>query len=992
MKTGKSMNYQILPILFITIGTAAWSKLIQLRQLMDIGINLRPIKVLHFDTDGTRNFPHLAAPFDPEKNEANWGANSFIHIPLPNRDFVRSINNGLRPGFDNIHPTAFDTVGEGVVGVGGNVLLASAITNAHYSKIRGAIRRVLKEITSIKNELSTADTSLNIHEIAGCLGGTRGALENIHDIIVDEAHKMGISVSFNRIMLFPGVHLAKDPENSLANSAAWIREFSARASGRYIYLSYGKNGEPTIKTAPVVPTWVISDTNNAPGTASTISTKELFSSVAHYLHLQLTTPLESRLDQMLVDFQGKSLKTNKFGEGRVAQSIGVSHITFNREYVAQSIIKKSVQRTLEHWLRSANSEEIIQNIENFVRDRRLREGADFSELSSALSSNKEVNHVSRFRHLFNQSLENFSEIELLEKAPEISKMTQTQTMATAQTHMEESRFEFVGKIGYEIEHHTEHSIWAPELGISAALAWLTEGKRITSHMAVMATKNKKAHEQLISLEENTRTIEEEDIPNFLNMKWVVRLFKLKSIQEKIRHYIELVQQLGILRLKNIAQTQAAQTLEEISEAFESQLTQVTQVREELTSTVATVKDELKKIKQSDQAFINPKGIALDGDLEELYSRILFQIGNENYELAEIETRFANELLIELKTHHNLFELCKNPGQLKAELEQLISKRIRPHVETLHVQTELIRRYNDKQLETFFRERDRESHEFLPLDGCVEYDNTLHVVRLVCGDRLHGSHLTEMINQVAYDRADGNARYEFIDTGNPERLTLIQLRLCVPPSSIASYKVCRDTYEQVRKEMTYESMYTDLVGSFLPEPGVVATFHDAQVALVKALAINILQLDKSNGVPALKFCQYTKQLESVTSSLEVFKQFNTRVEITTRFWCEWRLHSPAPIRKKIQRLKALILNIAQNPTTIEKIVSSLISKEALQTVLEELEFYDRNTNPLACLWYQNKSLEHDNNHNPSGSWDSLTHITTQVAGEEQSVVRQLTTSN
>ena len=954
MQIIRPVDYRIIPTIIIAVGTAFGGIFKQVRQLMHGITNLKQIGVIHLDTDGTRNFPHLATPFGSEQNNVDWGPNSFVHIRPPSRDFIDSINDGLRAGFENIPPTVFDTIiGEEGVGVGGIVILASATAKLHSNKCRGAIRRVFNRITNTRNEFNTnVDNPLVVHEVAGCLGGTWGTLDHIHEIIVDEAHRMSVTVSFQRTMLYPGVHLAKDPDGSLANAAAWTKEFSARASGRYVYLSHGNNGKVDLKTAPVMPTWIVSDTNNAPGKASTIETKALFSLMAHWFCLLLTTSFGRRLDQTMVDFRDNSLQTNARGERRVAQSIGFSHITLHRERVAQFVVKKSIHSTLEHWQSPANHEEVVQSTERFVRNQRLREGAGFSELSSVLRSDRNVDHVSRFRNLLEQNLGNYSGIELLHNALNISQVTQTQTITTAQTQMRAKRRALVEQVNNELDNQINRSIWNPELGVSATLDWIAEGKRIFNHMAGVAEDDHSVDEKLTRREEEVRTMEAEAIPRFLSMGWFRQWINRGSIQELGKRYIRAIRDLGSLRLEDMAKKQAIQVLEDIGEAFEARLMQVNRVMEELTSIIAIVNDEQDHLQQSDQTFINPKGIALDDNLEEIYGRVLSRPGDEERELVDIETRFAGELLLELESHHNLFELCKTPGQVQTELKQIIIERIRPQLQTLHVQTELLHRYEtDEQLQQFFRERDREAFESITFDGCVSHDNPENVLRFFCGDSRRGSELVDILNQTAYVRANGNSQYEFVDTGNPEQLILIQIRLCVPPSSIGLYRVCRETYEQVRAEMTFESMHTDLVGPFLPEPGIVATAHDSRVALTKALAIDSLKLTTSNGSPAITFHRLAGEREPVTSDLAVFQRFNVRVETATRFWCAWRIHGPDGLRGQILRLGVLLKNAVENPTSMEQMVSDLINETALKTVLAELDWYDRNTNPNACSWNQ-----------------------------------------
>ena len=68
----------------------------------------------------------------------------------------------------------------------------------------------------------------------------------------------------------------------MTNAAAWLREFSAHASGCYLRLKPSLSGEPPQLTdVQAGPTWLLSDMNAAPGKTATTGTSALFTLVAY---------------------------------------------------------------------------------------------------------------------------------------------------------------------------------------------------------------------------------------------------------------------------------------------------------------------------------------------------------------------------------------------------------------------------------------------------------------------------------------------------------------------------------------------------------------------------------------------------------------------------------------------------------------------------------------------------------------------------------------
>jgi hypothetical protein len=368
----------------------------------------------------------------------------------------------------------------------------------------------------------------------------------------------------------------------------------------------------------------------------------------------------------------------------------------------------------------------------------------------------------------------------------------------------------------------------------------------------------------------------------------------------------------------------------------------------LAAAMARAAAEAERIRAWDGVLVTPRGVALDDDLDGLYRRLLARTPAEADD-PMVEHRAARELLAELRGRGDLLELAQEDGHIVAELEALAAARVCTPVLGLHVQDELLRRYvpGSDLLKSFLRERDREAFENVPLNPAAQYDHAPQILRFLCGDRRHGPELVRTLNEAAHVRAGGQARYEFVDTGDPEQLALVQIRVSFSPSQINLYPPCRNAYLQRSRDLALEQMHTELVGRFLPEPGVPASDVDAQVALVKAFAINALTLDDDSMQLLYGTC--SGECEPVDAHQQVFRRFDIRVELATRFYADWREHGPQPLRERVLLLGALQKDKMHAAPALSRQVANMVEPTPIQQILEELAFYGRNTVPEATWW-------------------------------------------
>ena len=958
--------------LVVAVGTSAGGIVQVLRWLLAGLRGVERLGVLHVDSDGTRSFAHMPTQLFSGKGPDDWGANAFVHTPPPTDDLVRSIQRGERHGYPLVPPAIFDAVNGDGVGVGGLVPLGNLAGVLHESNVRGAVRRAINRITAHSSETNDEnDAPLMVFEISGCLGGTWGELEPVHDVIVSEAQRMATRVAFQRTVLFPGQHPTKDMDGSMCNAASWLQEFAARASARYLFLLRSNNGHPPkIDEAQASPTWIVSDMNAAGGKSSTLATTSaLFTIVGWWHALWLATPLGPRLEQALVDFRDDALDVDARGERRFGRSFGMSFITIDHDRIAGFASNRLVRASLEALLAPIEPQQVEGDARRFNRANRLHEGAGLTDISTAIRTNNAagrpvVDHVSRFRYLLDENIAGLDGICLLRDAPGIIDTTVAQT-SDAANHFRAAREAKVTHVERAIDERIQRSLWETNLGASYVQAWLGEQKRFFEQMVDLAADDKLQRAKHIEqLQNSSRRIEEDAIPQFLGMGALRRWFNHGQIQILADRYARDRRALEIARKEDQARAEAIAALQAIAEIFEVRHAAVTELVEELARTADAAAAEAERIRQWDGTLHNPIGFELHDDLEGCYLRVLDRPGDEESANQDVERRAVLNLLVELRQECNLMALAPESGKIARVFDTIARRRVRPRVAALHVQDELFERHapGSDRLQSFLRERDREAHERVTFNGTTEHDNPVHVLRFLLADPRRGPEIVSALNDAACTRAQaqGNVDYELIPTPDAERITLVQVRVSFPTSQVGLYPACAAAYDNMAQTRKFERSHTELVGRFLPRPNQPATPLDAQVALVKGYALSAgplpdrpAPLELVSTSDAIILHRWKGENEVVGTDIgnehHIARRYDVRVEMATRFFATWQLQGPDPLRQRAVAVRSHLSGSTPTRDPLAEGLAPLVSQEAVNAVLAELDWYGRNTDPAACLW-------------------------------------------
>lgn len=960
--------------LLVAVGTSPGGILRILRSLLARTPGIERLSAIAIDSDNTRVFPNIPAPLEENGTVLDWGPNAFVHVPPPREEVLRSIRAGEIHGFDHVSPRVMEAVNGDGVGVGGLVPLGNAVALLYEDKIRGAVRHAINAATAHRTELNDPnDAQLLVLEVAGVFGGTWGALEPVREIVRSQARAMGVSVVFQRTVMFPGQHPSKDMEASKANAAAWTREFAARASGRYLALDR-LGDKPTLGETHLGPAWIISDMNAAPGTSSTLpSTSALFSLVAHWLYLWLATPLGSRLEQALVDFRDDARQTDRYGEQRVARSFGLASITLNRDRVQRFAATRLTRNALTALLGPSNERDVDEDVWTFNRTNRLLEGEGNSQISEAIRSmgvggQGGVDRLTRFRNLLDQGLEELEDgMALLREGPAVVQAVVAQCAGDA-ARFEAARDAKIAATRTAIREAIDHWLWDPTRGALHVHDWLETQQRVFGAIVEAAAEDRqRLAEHTEDLQTRLRELEAGAVAHFLAMNRLRRWFNRKHIETVAREYVRLQKHYQIARKEDQVRAEAIAATRSLEDAFESHETDAATLVEELSSAMDAAEGEEQRIRQWDGTLINPNGVQLDDDLEGYYRRVIRhgEDGEADSPTQDDERRAADGLLGQLRDQIDLMVDGAEAGRIGARLTEVARSRVDGRVSVLHVEDELFRRHpaGSEALKSFLRERDREAHERLTLDGNADVDGPMHVLRFVVADPRRGAEIVNLLNQSAYTRgqASGNATYELVPLADAERITLIQVRLSFPPSRIGLHESCREAYRRLDNELEYERNHTDLVGRFLPEPGARAEAHDAEVALAKAYVLARIPLDDEPGPPLVMVADPDRPLElrhwagqrvplgvDLDAEDHPLRSYDVRVEMATRFYAAWCLHGPDILAARLSELDdARPAEAAEND--LAATVAPLVTDSALEEVGAELQWYLRNTNPKACLW-------------------------------------------
>jgi len=963
------------PTLLFNLGTFPRTVYDNLKRVIGGAGQTDRLKVICADADETSSHPNRAAPLFPDGQE-DVGSNTFVRLDLPPEDYRQSALQGERGGeADSLSPEVLrQMVSDQGQGAGGQVVAGSMLGRLNAPRIQGEIRRCLQQITDATEEVADEKgAGVKILIVAGSLGAHGGAIEEVRYAVEKEAKDLGHSVEFERVISFPGNHPSRDMEQSRANSLSFLREQAARSTGRYVWLRPNRetgDWEPAL--APTVEaSFLESDKNNAPRTASTCGTKELASVMAHVLALRITSPFGSRLDGDLVDFADDAREYNKHGERRMVRSIGLSIVSLNRDRIRSYATERLSSRAwrLLQGNAPASSEgeepdEVEREARGFLNRQSLLEGEGYENLSRHLRSEGTIEGLrpqDRFESLLERQLGDLEEgFERLQGVPDRRRITEQQLQEDWEDALRRAEEAKRSDSEEALRQFIEGKVWDLDSGVLYARELAEE---LANHLEAMVEKaeeaNRERSDRIEEQERALREIEDEGIGKFEEMNGVQRWMNRDQIQILTDRYVQRSTALVRAQVNHLAGLKAVSILESLHDLARALHARLTDAANWLDQAIDAATDEVDDIVDWDGVLDNPNGVRLDAsesDLQAFYLRALRRAGEDGQEDEDLsEENAARELLRRLEADGPSFlELAgeKDPEASGDQIEEYVRAqardRVGPPIEGLHVQEELLQRYpgGGGDLHGFLRARDRDAHERVRLTDLTVRDDGEQVLLYLCGDGRHGQKLTDALNESARPRDNGEATYDFVDTGDQERLYVVQVRLSVPPGQVADLPTLRSAYRSCSQGQ-FETLHTEPVGRHLPKLRGGEAEQDKQRALVKAYALGAL----SEGRP-LTYRTFEGEQEDLLQKLESRQNFDVRTEISTRFFCAYRMEGPEPLRARLDALEETLEAQASPDAPVLTALTEEVSGGAIADVREQISWYETNTIHQSALWNSN----------------------------------------
>lgn len=946
----------------ITIGTAGEAVLQVVRRKLRHYVDFNGVEVRSIDTDGTGQLPFVAAPLISNGTVDGWGPQTRLLLQLPSRDHVAAVNRGQRRGIaDGIHPEALRLLqGHDGTGAGGIIPLARIAGVFNWREIEGSLRQALSRCTAaVREQAPDEQPHLHIAYVESYYGSTAiGAGPLVHDRVVALCRNLGVEPRFFRIVSVPGIHPAKDMEAAEANAYAALKRDAARSTGRYVELVIDPDtGQRSYRLAQYVPTLYVSDASNAPGTVQSISPAQLHSTEAEFIASLLHTSFGRVLDARLADGVDDLQTRTSHGESRSAGSIGLSVISIDRERDLRWAIERHVVDTAavlfgpEDPAGTAN--DVDDAVRAFIRRQDLMQGAGFEDLIHALLTYGDGEHpgedlAERFARLFQNAIVRPIDLETLADLPDQRRLVEAQVDEEEREWIHFAAQNKREAVSAAIDQAINERLRRPGHGLRSAIHWMESLGTYLDRIIDRADEATRLHmEDARAHRERLEEIEQEGIPVFVEMGAVRRWANRREIEQLGSRYVSETRRLGSERVAERAGQAAVVVLNELRQHVHARLERLNTYADALHEAVEAAKTERDRIEAWDGVLVNPHGLRLDDDLLALYAQLIRQADESTAAGEDVPERAAQQTASFLQRATNLLERA---DEIDAILHHEATQRLSPLYEALHVQDLFRRRYPDDDiLRRVLRERDRESWERLKLKGTTNHDHGEYVLRFVLGDNRHGQALVDLLNQgAAHGRRGGLAHYEFVDTGDPEKIVFIQIRLGFPISAIDKYDVYREAYNRRSVDLDFEKMHGEPVDRHLPEPGPPASTLDTQVALLQAYLVDGLKIGRGLSYEGMQ-----DDVTHIDDQLAALQAYDLRVELVTRLYAVFREIGPEPLYDRLDQIDSLLetaeANGKESEDPVMTAVVAHVEQEALDEVRKQVAWWAHNTIPQAALW-------------------------------------------
>lgn len=902
------------------------------------------LSLLAADIDATGVY-QLSAPLDDVV--ASWPIGTFVECPLPGQDLIDNIKDGRHKGrFEHINPeTVRQTMQNAAGGTRVNGWLA---TETNRDSLEGAIRQRLQFIINQRREQANTNNQIRCILVRTSLGGfSSGAGDPIHQMILQIANEMGLTISFMSFLLVPGTNAAKDKANSLAVSAGVIKEQVAHSTGRHYHRELLMGSQRAVEVSSIFnPTFILSDTNNAPYKPSSLSIERFNGMVSELLHAIVFTGLGSKIEAIAGDMDIRSQELTVTGEPRFGRSAGISVIYLDRMMGFSYAQAKLRHRFFNSQLQLVNATAITGNIRGFFETHQIIEGADVQELSERLIQSVDVDDpvcINRFCELFRQTLAGKDGLELLIKGKDLFEYSVTQT-GDFQTSFVRRRESLLQALQRSIYERTDQFARNRRTSLMAAKQWIEEAMAVAENMSIEAAKDTPRFEQQVDeLQNNINHIEKDYIPRVVRKNFIYKFFRRNRIKAAGRAYIRSLENCQIATMRLQAHLVAIEVLTGLTELLKHRLSEVQIAIDTISLENDKVAAELAKIADYRPDFNCPVGLALlngQSDLDEFYTHMLPE-GNEEQAIGDIYTR--------LQRVQDIVKILGDQTRLNDDLNPVIDTTFRQKVERLHVVDYLLRRYpQPEELGAVLRERDRESFEYLQLKDSSKIENGLYIMRLLGIDLRRIGNTKELLAQYGYTRTP----YEAIDIDDPERIIFLQVRAAFPYSDWTHFEAANRVYKLNSKKIPFEKYHSNVGERNLPVPGKLLTPIEARTIILKGWLQERVEYIASQGWILFPATDDTGALE-LGRNLEVLlgqEGYGYAVDVVSHYNNFYLTHGPTIIQQRLTQLFQIRNGTITPATDTDRQLAALADDKNFEAIEYELDWWQKNSVPGAMEWH------------------------------------------
>ena len=238
----------------------------------------------------------------------------------------------------------------------------------------------------------------------------------------------------------------------------------------------------------------------------------------------------------------------------------------------------------------------------------------------------------------------------------------------------------------------------------------------------------------------------------------------------------------------------------------------------------------------------------------------------------------------------------------------------------------------------FRERDLESYERLSLNPATRSS----LLRIIGADMRCLEAAKVILNKHATTR---ETEYIPVDTGDPDRILIVQLRAAFAITDWRLMPALRADYLLTHRENPFEKHHVYPSDRFLPDPGMRLGPADRAAMAVRAAILGRLAWGRERGEWFLKMADLSELPAPLGASFEAFSGqagYRLAVDVASHFGCYYLQYGPDAIRQAMSDLRCANNGSARVVATMDP----ALIKQGCQRVDAELDWWARNSAPAA----------------------------------------------